>query len=235
MAKTTGGTVDVRRIYLDESNSILKNLPCPEARCTCEGRHTIVSATQHIASCLGAHGCNKLTNIDIPTIGVQEMSSFFQSPAPSRSLVWKVEEEVRNGRCLFIPLITCFKEWNNDFDWGDCRAKPASTWMKIMMVLMSDGDQTLTFHSLVIATGHKGDSSEEVEELLNQDLKQLSNPSSTCHSNMKGDMVFVCLNNTASTQQHPERSIVTFTMSLGSSHVDHHMASTATTRVWSQT
>jgi hypothetical protein len=193
---------EVQKLYLTGVNSIVENLPCPEAIMTPDGCHSYLPLTELLSTYL-AHGYNKFERIPRKNMDGKTTNSYYQSPH-YESIREAMDERVQKRGMHFLPLLIAIKDWSDDFDKNNSARNRHSIWMKTVTVLMDSGNGSISYNSFVIAIGSKGDSHEDVEQLYTNDLKKIIEPNEYFFGASNRNIV-ASVYLAASIQDRPER------------------------------
>ena len=166
---------DVRRLYVDGTNSVTKNLPIPNIRVL--NKHSYVSLMDCIADMLMSN--DKLLN-DIEDYNeVIELKrndlSLFECERVKEIVNDAHERKKKEIEMLDSDVIVLFlKFWSDDFDPNNSiKSNRQSVWIQTVTIFAMTKDGNKISYTYPIATSAKGEDRDEVYQLLSDEVKKL--------------------------------------------------------------
>jgi hypothetical protein len=164
---------EIRKFYLEGKDAIIPNLPSPKAIMLEDELHAYVSPMQIISHYM-AFGHGNQTCAPEPSGNGSGVTRYHQS-LHAKTISGHVHSTIAcNPDHTSFPLILFMTDWQDEFDKNNIIRNKYQIFLRTMTILTQGKRGILEKHTFIVALGSKGDSRFTLDEVYNEDLKQLS-------------------------------------------------------------
>jgi len=165
-------TDDFKEFYMGGKKSVTKHLPTPVVNKTPDNNHSYVTLTDVIQNMLAAS-----TSVDQFQFETNMQEDFFEDdgrPTISKtraaySLYLDLKKDEGPGFVLYLWI----KHWCDDFDPNNTKQSRNQVWL-LTSTICPPRDENKGRNTCFMAIGQKGDDHQEIHELFEQEMKELS-------------------------------------------------------------
>ena len=163
---------DIQDFFVKGKNSIVRNLPQPIVSLSNDESHAYVNIVDVLANMMAQ--ATTMERFDEQTTSVPDLDFdvTVSSTKAGLELYLELKEDLLASTDGSFTLFIWIREWSDDFDPSHTKSNRCQVWLKTF-TFCPPASSTDDRNTAFIAIGSRGDDHEEIEDLLNGQLRQL--------------------------------------------------------------